>query len=61
MTVEVLTAFLLIVVPIAFNVAFFELSRAFDYPDILRRSRTRSCGVSMPAEPALSSAGRPCW
>ena len=37
MTVEVLTALLLVVVPIAFNVAFFELSRAFDYPDILRK------------------------
>ena len=31
------TALLLIVVPIVFNVAFFELGRAFDYPDILRR------------------------
>jgi hypothetical protein len=28
---------LLIVVPIVFNVAFFELGRAFDYPAILRR------------------------
>ena len=37
MTVEVLTALLLVVVPIAFNLAFFELSRAFDYPDILRK------------------------
>jgi hypothetical protein len=37
MTTETLTAVLLIVVPIAFNVAFFELGRAFDYPDILRR------------------------
>ncbi len=37
MTVEVLTALLLIVLPIGFNVAFFELSRAFDYPDILRK------------------------
>ena len=37
MTIELLTAILLIVVPIAFNVAFFELSRAFDYPDILRK------------------------
>jgi hypothetical protein len=30
-------ALLLIVVPIVFNVAFFELGRAFDYPAILRR------------------------
>jgi hypothetical protein len=36
-TVELATAALLIAVPIAFNVAFFELGRAFDYPDILRR------------------------
>ncbi len=28
---------LLIAVPIAFNLAFFELGRAFDYPSILRR------------------------
>ena len=34
---EVAAAVLLILVPIAFNVAFFELGRAFDYPDILRR------------------------
>lgn len=37
MTVEVAAAALLIAVPIAFNVAFFELGRAFDYPDILRK------------------------
>ena len=37
MTTEVLTAVLLIAVPIAFNLAFFELGRAFDYPNILRR------------------------
>jgi hypothetical protein len=34
---EVASAVLLIAVPIAFNAAFFELGRAFDYPDILRR------------------------
>ncbi len=33
---ETLTAVLLIAVPIAFNVAFFELGRVFDYPRILR-------------------------
>ena len=38
MTVEVVTAALLIAVPIAFNLAFFELGRAFDYPDILRKA-----------------------
>jgi hypothetical protein len=37
MTTEVITAVLLIVVPIAFNLAFFELGRAFDYPSILRK------------------------
>lgn len=30
-------ALLLILVPIAFNLAFFELGRAFDYPNILRK------------------------
>ena len=37
MTAEVAAAVLLIAVPIAFNVAFLELGRAFDYPDILRK------------------------
>ena len=37
MSVELLTAILLIVVPVAFNVAFFELGRVFDYPGILRK------------------------
>lgn len=37
MTVELATAILLIAVPVAFNVAFFELGRAFDYPGILRK------------------------
>jgi uncharacterized protein DUF4386 len=36
-TVETVCAVLLIVVPIAFNGAFFELGRAFDYPNILRK------------------------
>src|SRR5688572_5802382 len=34
---NLVTAALLIVVPVAFNLAFFELGRAFDYPNILRR------------------------
>lgn len=34
---ETATAILLFAVPVAFNVAFFALGRAFDYPDILRR------------------------
>jgi hypothetical protein len=34
---ELVTAVLLIAVPIAFNLAFFELGRAFDYPNILRK------------------------
>ena len=37
MTIDVVTAALLIVVPIAFNLAFFELGRSFDYPNILRK------------------------
>lgn len=37
MTSEAATAVLLIGVPIAFNAAFLELGRAFDYPGILRR------------------------
>ena len=36
MSVEVATAVLLIAVPIAFNLAFFELGRTFDYPNVLR-------------------------
>jgi Domain of unknown function (DUF4386) len=35
--VRVATGLLLILVPVVFNVAFFELGRAFDYPAILRR------------------------
>jgi hypothetical protein len=34
---EVVAALLLIGVPIAFNAAFLELGRSFDYPNILRR------------------------
>jgi uncharacterized protein DUF4386 len=34
---EVLAAILLIAVPVAFNLAFFELGRAFEYPSILRK------------------------
>jgi Domain of unknown function (DUF4386) len=37
MSAELAAAVLLIAVPIAFNAAFFELGRAFDYPDILRK------------------------
>jgi Domain of unknown function (DUF4386) len=36
-TLDVVTAALLIAVPIAFNLAFFELGRAYDYPNILRK------------------------
>ncbi|HEY6608433.1 MAG TPA: DUF4386 domain-containing protein [Candidatus Limnocylindria bacterium] len=35
---DTVAAALLIGVPIAFNVAFFELGRTFDYPNILRES-----------------------
>jgi hypothetical protein len=37
LSTEVAAAVLLIAVPIAFNLAFFELGRAFDYPNILRK------------------------
>jgi len=37
LSAEVAAAALLIAVPIAFNLAFFELGRAFDYPSILRK------------------------
>jgi len=37
MTAEGPAAALLIAVPLAFNAAFFELGRAFDYPNILRK------------------------
>ncbi len=37
MNTELATGVLLIAVPIAFNLAFFELGRAFDYPTILRK------------------------
>ena len=37
MSVDQATALVLIAVPVAFNLAFFELGRAFDYPNILRR------------------------
>lgn len=38
MSVEAAAAVLLIAVPIAFNLAFFELGRTFDYPAILREA-----------------------
>ena len=37
MSAEVAAAVLLIGVPIAFNIAFFELGRSFEYPNILRK------------------------
>ena len=37
MTTDLAAAVLLIAVPLAFNLAFFELGRAFDYPNILRK------------------------
>ena len=38
MTTDLAAAVLLIAVPLAFNLAFFELGRAFDYPNILRKA-----------------------
>lgn len=37
MSVEITAAILLIGVPLAFNLAFLELGRAFDYPNVLRK------------------------
>jgi hypothetical protein len=37
MTTQVLTGLLLLVLPVAYNLLFTLLARAFDYPDILRR------------------------
>ena len=37
MTTDLITGILLVLVPIAFNLAFLALGRAFDYPAILRR------------------------
>ena len=37
MSLDVVTGVLLILVPLAFNVAFLALGRAFEYPDILRK------------------------
>ena len=37
MTLNAITGWLLILVPVMFNAAFFLLQRAFEYPDILRK------------------------
>lgn len=37
MTLYRMTGFVLIIVPITFNIVFFALGRAFEYPDILRK------------------------
>jgi hypothetical protein len=37
MKASILTGLLLIIVPLAFNVAFFLLQKTFEYPDILRQ------------------------
>ncbi|MFL5779431.1 MAG: DUF4386 family protein [Chloroflexota bacterium] len=37
MDADLATALVLIAVPVAFNLSFFELGRAFDYPNILRK------------------------
>jgi hypothetical protein len=37
MSTDVVAGILLIVVPVAFNVAFFALGKSFDYPEILRK------------------------
>ena len=52
MTAELAAAVWLLVVPIAFNLAFFELGRAFDYPDILRKEPDEILRASPPAAQA---------
>jgi hypothetical protein len=37
MTTQVLTGLLLLVLPVAYNLLFTLLARAFDYPAILRQ------------------------
>jgi len=37
MELTTLTGLLLIIIPIVFNITFFLLQRAFEYPDILRK------------------------
>ena len=62
MSAEVATAVLLIAVPIAFNLAFFELGRAFDYPNILRKEPDeilrRFARRGLGPDPALGGAAR---
>jgi hypothetical protein len=50
-TVEIAAAALLIVVPVAFTLAFPELGRTFDYPDILHRDPDEIFGASGPVAP----------
>ena len=53
MKLTTLTGLLLIVVPMAFNITFFLLQKAFDYPEILRKPtdmilrRFKEGGVSL--------------
>ncbi len=53
MSLDAIAAALLIVVPIAFNVAFFELGRVFGYPDILRREPAEILNRFSAGGPAL--------
>ena len=43
---RLVTAALLIAVPVVFNLFFALLQAGFDYPDILRRPPTRCCAAS---------------
>ena len=60
MSLDAVTALFLIVVPILFNVAFFELGRAFDYPDILRREPDEILRRFDAGGTGLCSAGTCC-
>jgi hypothetical protein len=50
-SVELGAAVLLIVVPIGFNLAVFELGRTFDYPNFLRESPGVAGAVGMVLRP----------
>jgi len=65
MSTATLAGLLLIVMPVAFNVAFGMLAARFDYPDILRRptdevlSRFEAGGtVTGPREPMPAASGQ---
>lgn len=61
MSAKVAAAVLLIAVPIGFNVAFYELGRAFDYPNILRQEPDEIPRRFAAGGSGSSCGGRRCW